>query len=433
MKRKLLFLERLMLGDGTAPFNGVFVVSINGTLVPENLYHALSKVQAKHPLLRAGIVHDKAGVPHFSVSEKYTSIPVTIQERVTDDDWIQASRDAWAAVFDLQNGPLIKLVWIKGAQQSELLLAFHHCMCDGGGGLMLVQEILTLLDNPDKDIGAHPAFTTVADIVPAAILTSTGRVMKARFQGTLIKMGLAVIAAFTSSRNKKNIPRESDYLLHWKLDKKTSSALFHYCTINKVTVNTALCVAFLSAFRQVKGDKALNKITCPVDIRKFIPEIKKDSIFSFGLSLSLSISTADVPFWEKVKLLQAVAAQKLKGMNPYDFLLPFEYAHSAINHMRKFLTYGKVNYDLMFSNMGKLDVPDKFNSFEIETIFSPTVIGPFANPNTIITSTYKGQIDFSFVSNEAFLDYTEALAIKEQSMTLLFQELHVPSADPVLS
>lgn len=434
MKRKLLLPERIMLGDGATPFNGVFVIRINGTLAPENLYNALSKIQAKHPLLRAGIVQDKKDRPYFTIPEVYHAIPLTIKDRITAEDWQQETKDAWAAVFDIPNGPLIRMVWLKGSHQSELLLAFHHCMCDGGGGLMLVREILNVLDDPDYDPGIHPTFTTLEDIVPAHILTGTRQVLKAKLKGVFIRGVLTLLSAFTSTRNKQPVNREDDYLLHWKLDLQTSAALFQHCSMQMVTVNTALCVAFLRAFRLVRGEKAMNKITCPVDIRKFIPEIKKDVIFSFGLSLELSINNdPDIPFWERVQQLQTISSEKISKMNPYDFMLPFEHAHGGIKHMRKFLTYGKPVYDLMFSNMGKLDVRDKYHSFEVDTIFSPTVVGPFANPTTIITSTYKGQIDFSFVSNHAVLDHRDALAIKELAMKLLLEDLHVAAPAPALS
>lgn len=434
MKRKLLLPERIMLGDGATPFNGVFVVRLNGTLAAEHLYNALSKIQAKHPLLRAGIVQDKTGMPWFTIPEVYHAIPLTIKDRITADDWQEETKAAWASVFDIPNGPLIRMVWLKGDQQSELLLAFHHCMCDGGGGLMLVREILTVLDDPDYDIGIHPTFTTLEDIVPEHILTGARQVLKAQLKGVFIQGVLTLLSTFISTRNKPTVRRADDYLIHWKLDQQTSTALFQHCTKHAVTVNTALCVAFLRAFKLVRREKAMNKITCPVDIRKFIPEIKKDVIFSFGLSLELSVHNApDIPFWERVQLLQAIASQKISKMDPYDFMLPFEHAHGAIKHMRKFLTYGKPVYDLMFSNMGKLDVQDKYHSFEVDTIFSPTVVGPFANPTTIITSTYKGQIDFSFVSNHAVLDHQDALAIKELAMTLLLEDLPVAAPAPALS
>ncbi len=434
MKRKLLLPERLMLGDGTAPFNGVYAIRINGVITAAGLAVALAKIQAKHPLLQAAVHHDPTGAPWFEIPAVHQPIPLIVKERTSSVDWQQEVRDAWASVFNIEAGPLISLTWLKGEEQSELILTFHHSMCDGGGGLMLVKELLAVLDDPEKEIGMHPSFTTLEDIVPAHILKGKKEILKARLKALFIKGALAAISAFVSTRGKQPISRQQDYLLHWKLDKQVSAALFQHCAVKEVTVNTALCVAFLRAFKLVKGEKAMNKIICPVDIRRFIPEITKDVIFSFGLSLELSLNNAqDVSFWQRARLLQAVASQKMKKMNPYAFMLPFEYAHDGVKYMRKFLTYGKPVYDLMFSNMGKLDVPEQYQTFAVDTIFSPTVIGPFSNPTTIITSTYKGQIDFSFVSNYQVLDYQDALAIKEKAMALLTEELPVQAPVEALS
>jgi hypothetical protein len=156
-------------------------------------------------------------------------------------------------------------------------------------------------------------------------------------------------------------------------------------------------------------------------------------MFSFGLALILSMEKdPSISFWNKTRLLQKKVTEKMAGMNPYDFLMTFENAHAIVHKLRKVLTYGKVGNDLMFSNMGKLDIPRHFNTFDIETIYSPSVIGPFANPTTIITSTFDNQIDFTFISNDGLLPYLDALSIKDSAIALLQHET-APVAETVLS
>jgi hypothetical protein len=105
-----------------------------------------------------------------------------------------------------------------------------------------------------------------------------------------------------------------------------------------------------------------------------------------------------------------------------------EASHRSVHKLRHFLTYAKVGNDFMFSNMGKLDIPVRYRNFTIDTIYSPTVIGPFANPNTIITTTFNGRMDFSFVSNEAFLPRTTAMQIREKAMEILFEAVPIPDS-----
>ncbi|GAA3943376.1 condensation domain-containing protein [Chitinophaga oryziterrae] len=433
MNRQLLFLERILYGDGVTPFNIVFVVKIAGTISHENLRNALTKIQAKHPLLRSGIKTDDKKMPHFFINDKAPEIPIRIIERRHNDDWIEASKDAWANVFDTQNGPMMSITWVRSPGTSELLMSLHHCMCDGGAAMLLIREILDLLDNPEKEIGRHTAFTTIQDIVPPQILHGRKQLFKAAVNGAVVRLALSAAATFISPGKTVKFDRKADYLISWKFSKADSSALFKACSAAGVTVNTALCVAFLSAFREVRGVAAHNKVTCPVDIRKFVENIRKDTMFSFGLALTLSMEKdPSMSFWEKTRLLQKKVTDKMAGMNPYDFLMTLENAHSTVHKMRKVLTYGKVGNDLMFSNLGKLDIPCHFNTFDIETIYSPSVIGPFANPTTIITSTFDNQIDFTFISNDGLLPYLDALSIKDSAITLLQHET-APITETVLS
>jgi hypothetical protein len=422
MKRKLLFPERLMLGDGNTPFNVVSTIRIKGSISEEQLLHALACIQAKHPLLRASIVDD-----HYVVQDAPGPIPLNI---LYDADWKAVTLSELAQPFDIATAPLARLTWIRVGVFSDLILSLHHCLCDGGGRWALIKEIVAILDNPAIDIGLHRSLLTVEDIIPAA-QRKGWPLFKAKFTGGIIRYGSLLLSSLVSTKGKSKTNREKDYLLHWKLDTFMTSALVRQCSAMGVTVNTALCVALTSAFRKVKGNQGAAKVTCPVDIRKYVPAITKDSIFSVGLSITLDIADEpNKPFWTRVQLLQPIATDKQQRLDT-SMLHALEYAHPAIPHMIRFLTYGKLNYNLMFSNMGKLDIDEHWNNFDIETVFSPAVIGPFANPNTVLTCTFKGQMDFTFISNDDFLPESEALAIRDAFIKILKEVL--PSTTPILA
>lgn len=422
MKRKLLFPERLMLGDGNTPFNVVSAIRIKGSISEENLVHALACIQAKHPLLRAAIIDD-----HYVVQDTPRPIPLKV---VHSTDWETVTVSELALPFDTATAPLARLTWIRAVGYCDLVLSLHHCLCDGGGRWALIKEIVALLDNPIKDIGVHRSLLTLEDIIPEE-QREGWPLFKAKLTGGIIKYGCKLLATLVSTKDKSKTSREKDYLLHWKLDASTTSSLIRQCNVMGVTVNTALCVALAAAFRKVKGDQGAAKVTCPVDIRKYVPAITKDSIFAVGLSITLEIvDDHSKPFWTRVQLLQPIATEKQKRLDT-SMLHALEYAHAAIPAMIKFLTYGKLNYNLMFSNMGKLDIEEHWNSFDIDTVFSPAVIGPFANPNTILASTFKGQMDFTFISNEDFLAKEDAIAIKEALLQILKEVL--PSTTPILT
>jgi NRPS condensation-like uncharacterized protein len=421
MKRKLLFPERLMLGDGQTPFNVVSALRIKGFISEEQMVHALACIQAKHPLLRANIVAD-----HYVVQEDAAPIPL----RFITGDWVQVSKEELGLPFDVNVAPLARVTCLREGNYMNMILSLHHCLCDGGGRWALIKEIVSILDNPTTDIGKHSSLLTIEDIIPAD-QRKGWPLFKARLTGNIIKYGTRLLGALVSTKGKSKTNREKDFILHWKLDKDLTSALVRQCSSLNVTVNTALCVALASAFKKVKGDEGAAKVTCPVDIRKYAPAITKDSIFAVGLSITLEIvDEYTKPFWARVQLLQPIATEKQQRLDT-SMIHALEYAHAAVPAMIRFLTYGKLNYNLMFSNMGKLDIGERFSDFEIDTVYSPAVIGPFANPNTVLASTFKGQMDFTFVSNEDFLPLADASAIKDAFLKILKEVL--PSTTPVFA
>jgi len=414
MKRRLLFAERMLHGDGKTPFNAVIPWRIRGAVSAEGLHRALRKLQIKHPMLNASVVKDKASFPCFSADEQtFKDIPVRTLIRETEADWERESMREWAIPFDTVKGPLIRLVWIRGEEYSEFILVIHHCLCDGGSAMAILEELLRVLDNPDADIGIEKPILGIADVVPAELLNSRKQVVKSKVIGGIANLFLWLVPV-----KKKLVERKQDYMIHWKLEKGLSAQLIAKCKAAEVTVNTALCVALLNAFKFVRKELFHNKISCPIDIRRFAPQIKKDNIFAFGLMFVVS-ADQDLDFFSDARRMQQDINRKTARLDPYGTLMMMEESHAALNNFTKFLKHGKSTNDCMFSNLGRIGIPQEYKSFTLETIFSPSVIGPLGNTTTMITSTYREQMDFTFIGSEGFLPHADAIAIKDKMMEII--------------
>lgn len=418
MKRKLLFGERMLYGDGKHPFNMVIGFKVSGSIKEINVNLALIKVQQKHPWLRASITIDKDKRPWFTThSASSFKVEVLVVNRISDDDWKRQSETEWAKPFDASSSPLFRLTWIKGEAFSEFLLVFHHCLCDGAAGLSILKEFLLLLDNPEAAIGEEIAIQSMNDIIPPKVLKS----YRMRTKNTLIGK-MATLALWMMPIKKVAVDRKRDFLIHWKLDEQFTTATLLFCKTHGFTVNTLLSVVVLKAFKAVLADKSFNKISLPVDIRNLNPLIKKDHVFAFGLMIVLSASTAD-SFIEGVKKLQKDVNRKLAKLNPYTLMMMMEACHPALANFSNLLKYGKTSNDCMFSNLGKLDIPHEYENFRLETIYSPSVIGPLGNTTTILTSTFRKQMDFSFVASEGYVSFNDAERIKEKMISLLKENI----------
>ncbi|MCJ7932622.1 MAG: condensation domain-containing protein [Chryseobacterium sp.] len=417
MKRRLLFGERMLLGDGKEPFNAVIPFRLRGTFTLEHIRRALAQIQHKHPWLRALISYDEKNVPWFEVPETPVAIPVRILPRQSENQWQEESRKEWHLPFNYEKLPLIRFVWIKGEEVSDMLFAFHHCLCDGGSAMAFLYEFLQVLDNPSADIGIENPILGIQDVVPSAILKSRRQQMKAKLIGRLAATAIKWIPV-----NKKAVERQTDYLIHWKLDQKVSKQLIAYCRSNEITVNTFLSAAVLQAFKKVKGAAAFNKVSCPVDIRRFATQIKEDHIFAFGLMIVVS-SDHKLGFLDNVRSMQESVERKTAKLNPYMTMMVMESGHDALNNFTKLLKNGKSSNDCMFSNLGRIQIPHQYKEFTLDTIFSPSVIGPLGNTTTLVTSTFRGEMDFSLVGSEGYLPYVEALAIRDEVMKIITLQL----------
>ncbi|MDR6786525.1 NRPS condensation-like uncharacterized protein [Pedobacter africanus] len=417
-KRKLLFAERMLHGDGRTPFNAVIPFRIKGNIAPENLEGALRKLQHKHPLLNAFVEKDAAAMPWFVLTDPASlEIPVHVIKRTSEEDWKTISEKQWAIPFDTATGPLVRVIWVKGEVYSELILVIHHCLCDGGSAMAILTALLELTDNPDAAFAVEEPIMDASDIIPQEILKSKRKRAKAKLIG-----GLASFVLWMIPLKKKLVERKRDYMIHWKVEKELSDPLIARCKAEGVTVNTALCTALLLAFKAVRKENFHNKVSCPVDIRRFAPGIKKDNIFAFGLMFVVSLGKMP-GFFDCAREMQNAIDRKTASLNAYDTIMMMEASHPALNNFTRFLKYGKSGNDCMFSNLGRINIPHVYRSFTLDTLFSPSVIGPLGNTTTMVTSTYRGQMDFTFIASEGFIPYEEAQAIKNQMMAILTQQV----------
>ncbi|MBO9672467.1 MAG: hypothetical protein J7577_03415 [Sphingobacteriaceae bacterium] len=417
MKRRLILGERIMHVDAKTPLNCVFGAKISGTINEENLHQALLKIQQKHPLLQMNI--DASGkIPYFVLNEKIGKIPVRITGRSTDEDWLIQSKIEWYKLFDAKNEPLARLVWLKGETASDLLLVLPHCICDGTTILNLMRELIALIDNPKQELTPYPSFLSVNDLLPENFsITKTGH-----FKGKIFA-ALGRLFFFFKSTSNKHIDR-SNYAVHWKMSQEDTKKLLLKCKEENTSLHAVICVAFMEAFKQIQGTKAHGKVICPVDIRRFVEAIKQDTMFAFAPIVELKLDQATSNFWAKARALKNDLEAKINEMKVYDLLSMSEYFHSSVNKMIGFLKTTKGTHDVTLSNMGLLNVPKDYQDFSIETIYSPTVAFPWKNANTLVCSTFNGQLDFSFMSNESFMREFEAWQIKDSVMEQIKENLN---------
>ncbi len=418
MKRKMFFFERLMYVDGHTPVNCIITARIRGDIAADDLQLALKKVQVKHPLLRANVV-EEGGQIYFSFSENPLKIPVRVVERNSDEDWRNVTATEWKTPFNMNVGPLVRMVWIKSEGVSELMLIGHHCICDGTSLITIFREILQVVDQPDVQLTPYPPFQSLQDLFPEEVLSDVKMALLVKVKAALLRLFALTVKAVHAA------PPGEHYLIYWRAGAKESAALVHRCKTEGTTPYAAMCVAFLLAFRQVNGVRFKNKIMCPVDIRRFISNIRADVMFNYAPPIPLSIDPR-AGFWDSARRLKQSMSEKIGRLNAYEHLMAAEELQTSILKVISFLRKSKGSYDFAFSNVGRLDMADNYQAFRVEGLLGVTVAVPWRNATTLITTHFRGYTDIALVSNDGFLPYEEAVAIKETAVNLLLKAAAVP-------
>src|SRR5882762_10040195 len=418
MKRKMFFFERLMYVDGQTPINCIITARIHGNIAADDLQLALKKVQLKHPLLRANVVEEGSQV-YFSFSENPLKIPVRVVQRNSDEDWRNVTATEWKTPFNMNEGPMVRMVWIKSEGVSELMLIGHHCICDGTSLITIFREILQVVDQPDVRLTPYPPFQSLQDLFPQEVLSDLKMALLVKVKAALLRLFALTVKAVYAT------PPGEHYLIYWQAGSKESAALLHRCKAEGTTPYAAMCVAFLLAFRQVNSARFKNKIMCPVDIRRFISSIRADVMFNYAPPIPLSIDPR-AGFWDSARKLKQSMSEKIGRLNAYEHLMAAEELQTSIPKVISFLRKSKGSYDFAFSNVGKLDMPDTYQALRVERLLGVTVAVPWRNATTLITTHFRGHTDIALVSNDGFLPYAEAVAIKETAVNLLLKAATVP-------
>jgi hypothetical protein len=434
--RRLLLLERTMYRDGRTPFTSIFSIQLLGRLEEGRLREALARLQAKHPLLRC-VIEDGADSegPRFVLQDHPAPIRLRIVERKNDDDWQTEVRREWVAPFDASRDPLVRVVWLRASEVSELILVGHHCICDGQSGMTLLRECLSAYDEPEKDLGTYDALGAIEDVVPATLLKDRSFRRRMRWKIGLLRL-ILLWQRRKRARSASPIRCEQMYFHRWSLDKGASLTLTERCRAEGVTVLAAMSVAFLQAFREVRGTQALRKAYTMVNARRFMPLLRPDAMFGMAPGVELSLKGLPPPqemsasgFWTCAQAVKADLTRRVDvlGRDIYDYLVGMEGMHNMYGSLVGDTDSSTAVRHITLSNMGRLEFPQRYSSFWVETIYSPLVMISPTPANTVVISSFAGQLELAIVSDDQSLPLGQARAIRRRAMDILRDCAGIPT------
>lgn len=412
MKRPLAMFERAMYLDGGFYVNVMVTARIHGRIHEDRLRQALDRVQAKHPVLGC-LITQEGSRPWFVAQEHPVQIPLRIVDRRDDQQWVDVSTQESLKRFDGNCEPLAKVIWLRGDTESELLLVCSHAICDGRSLTTLVREILLLCDRPDADIGARTSLNGIEEIFPSSVLADRNLQRRIRWRVALMKLLLRF------ARSGREWKYGSIYRSLWTLDERASQLLVARCKAEGVNLFAALGLALMQGFCKVCGPKHIEKFEVPVDIRRYLPDLRPDSLFAIAPTITLSpqklrgVYPLASSFWSSARLLKADMTKKIECLEPsvYSTFLGMEHLHDMYDRMVVYARSKRAGRQVSLSYVGRLDLNDKFRDFSLQEIRDISAMMSPTPANLVVIYSFAGKFYFSLSSDESSLPYAKALEI----------------------
>jgi hypothetical protein len=408
MKRKLSNIERVL--DG----NVLCLVSLEGSLSADQLRSALSRVQRRHPALRALIREESDGL--YYEENCAPEIPLHIVSEASEDDQRRECETELTTVFAYDQ-PQLRAVWLQSERKSDLLLTTSHRICDGKSIFILVKEILQSLHSAEELIPYTPV--TTQDIIGAYRPVQTRKFkLKVRMLNGLLRL----------VPNRQQQPEKLEHFLEWKASTTLLHALKERCKAEGVSVHAALVVALERALFAVFGKQLPKHIDNQIDPRRGnFSTLKNDALFFGGGSFKVRTGqAAAMEFWATARAIY----KDMSGQIEQE-LLNIPRRFHFIEALRP-LTDGQVRSimrlteSLQFhrrssfalSNIGNIVIDDSGAPFRLKDLrlyvhsFKTRALG-------LVTYTFNGEMYFYCVSHHKCFNPDQMSVLKREFMAEL--------------
>lgn len=373
----------LCLYDRVAPLHFAIAGEIVGEFSDRELEIALIKVRQKHPLLQVCIKYDRTKQPWF-ITEK-CDIPLKIVERKEELTWQQEVKLELARPFVWDEAPLIRVILVRGSDSSELIVVCHHSIADGLSSCYLLRDILEAIAYPDRTNLSLSEYPPFEDLIPNLDRPKGDRLP----------------TEFVPDLREKSVISSCEIdpqIISWSLPSSKSTLLAHRARQEKTTVHGAICAAFLLA---IASTKKLSTFKCqsPINIRKYLtPAIEEDFGFYFSVAITEHSIGDRRSFWEIARSLKEQLKEKMHPDRIFASIPDRQALMSTKptpSQIQQLFHSDKYYYDLVVTNLGRLNFPKHYGSIELKAVYGPAVMNHAFNDLIVGVTSVRNEIFFT--------------------------------------
>lgn len=410
--------QALWLRDRATPLHFVLTAQVKGELQPTALTQALDRLQQRHPLLRVSIALDSKNNPWFV--EQSFPVPCYILQRQGELHWQEIATRELQQPFVWSNAPLIRVVLLHSAHLSELLVVCHHAIADGLATVNLIQELLTLLSDPEQDTPARP--------VPLSLEVLLPNRQPAQKMLMLLARGLLHLKQFIQVLKRDSgqfLVFDSLQVSGKTLSAEFTTALIYRCRAEEITVHAAICTAILFAIAlHQKSLEKLLKCFSPINMRPYLQSrLEQDCGTYIAPALTTHSMDASSSFWQTARSLKS----ELMAQTETSYLLMLAQQHELVvgakphPKLLQQVFLERCNSDVMVTNLGRLAIPQRFGHLSLQAIYGPVVRSGFTKERVLGIATLADRLSVTLTYQSSHLD-----SLLKQTICLLKHATELP-------
>jgi hypothetical protein len=371
----------LLLAPPMFSLNFTVAARVRGSLTEAGIRGALERLRVRHPLTAVRAVAGPDGAARWT-TEGVPPIPLRIVDRAADDAWVREVEREIPIPTDYRAGPLLRCVWVRGGEDSDLLLVCDHVTADGRACLAALRDFLRLL--ADSSLTLEP-------VIPPPLAGLLSPEQKARI--------LALVASVppitpTADYGMPPPARDPLQVVPIALSAEETAALAARCKAEGTSVTGALCAAFLPLFAAREPGAPLRRAEIPVDMRNRFARPAGDG---YGVYMSLALIDVDCApgrdFWEIARAAKAALAAVTEDQLLLSPVIVLNVADSL-----PFAGAFNVQYDISISNLGRVDLPVAYGPLRLESVFAPTFNASQPGHRILGVTTFAGRMRCTFTS-----------------------------------
>ena len=394
----------------------MMLIRMETPVPPGELEVAVEKLVRMHPFLRSRVEIREDGTAYFT-TEGAEAVGLKVVPKTSEDRYVGVIDEENGIPFHMDRGPLARIILLEHGSRPDILLYFHHVICDGISLVYLSRHLMEFLGDPGKEASLVEPVTYGAELVKAHPPGMVAKTMIKRINSQWRKR--RVIFGEEEHQSLVAKSRRPEFRV-WGFTEEETLSLREKCREEGVTINSALVTSILAAKRVVPGLAGRSdEMGFSVNVRERLPLEPGEAcgLYASGVTFRLEYQGSRT-FWDNARVVHRVSREKMGDdkalfgrrastvlMDPTIFdAMFFSYAGEFEDPLIEKFTksYGKPDMTALLTNLGGVQIPERYGPYVVDDVWFITGASAGGVP-AVAASGIRGRLNISLPYYEHLL------------------------------